>query len=255
MIEAETAFSMPRGTTAMGLGEIVSRRIAPTTDWTDTGRDEHFVQFYDADDVIVNAVAEYLLHGLKSAGTCIVAATGEHLQAIERIIGSFGGDLDAARLSGSYIPLDARETLGKFMIDGLPNAGLFNSVIGDIVKNAASKRGGIRVFGEMVGLLCFDGNYEGAIRLENLWNRLRKKYPFSLFCAYPMSSLTSANGRRMENICGHHSRVIPDESYTSLTSTNDRLRKIAILQQRSRQLEAELAELQGRISLRQSPVH
>lgn len=239
---------------AVGLGEIVSRRSAPTTDWTDVGRGEHFVQFYTADDYIIDAVSEYLIHGLKMRETCIVAATPEHLVEIERVIESFDGELETARREGRYISLDAHETLSMFMVDGLPDAALFDSVIGKVVRTAAERGGGIRAFGEMVGVLCAAGNYDGAVRLENLWNRLRKKHPFSLFCAYPMSSLkTSAAGQSMERICGGHSRVIPDESYTALRNSDERLRAIAMLQQKGQQLQAELTEMESRIALRQMP--
>ena len=49
-------------------------------------------------------------------------------------------------------------------------------------------------------------------------------------------------------ICGSHSRVIPSESYVSLTTAEERLRAVAYLQHRAKQLEAELAILQYRIS-------
>ena len=35
---------------ATGLGELVSKRIAPISDWTDMGCREHFVQFSHSDD-------------------------------------------------------------------------------------------------------------------------------------------------------------------------------------------------------------
>jgi hypothetical protein len=45
--------------------------------------------------------------------------------------------------------------------------------------------------------------------------------------------------------------VIPDESYTSLSNADERLRAIAALQQKTKHLEAELAELEMRIALKQ----
>jgi hypothetical protein len=45
---------------------------------------------------------------------------------------------------------------------------------------------GLRVYGEMVGLLWQAGEYPAAIRLEQLWHRLMKAVDFSLYCAYPI---------------------------------------------------------------------
>jgi len=236
--------------TATGLGELVSKRIAPISDWTDMGRTEHFVQFYHSNEFIVNSVAEYVIHGLKTGETCIVAATGEHLDAIASRISAFGNELERASIDGRYIALDAVATLSKFIVDGEPVVGLFRDVVGSIVKTASARGSSIGVYGEMVGVLCQEGNYEAAMKLEDLWNDLRSEYPLSLFCGYPMSSLHHA-GDRMSHICSSHTRVIPDETYTSLTSADERLRMIAALQQKRGQLEAEIAELEQSIASRQ----
>ena len=236
----------------LGLAQLYSKRIAPTSGWSDMSSSDHFVQFYEADAFIVNSIAEYVIHGLKSGEICIVAATGEHLREIEHLIGSFATGLNVARAEGRYIPLDALDTLSEMIVDGMPDADLFSSVIGEILAKAVRSGREIRVFGEMVGVLGAQGNFEAAICLEDLWNRLRKKYQFSLFCAYPMGGLKhGAADKHMTRICDGHSKVIPDESYTALSSANERLRAIAVLQQRSMQLEAEVAELESRMASKQ----
>ncbi len=241
-------------TSATGLGELVSRRIAPSSDWTDMGGSEHFVQFYDSDEFIINSVSEYIIHGLKMGQTCIVAATRPHLDEIEVLIEEFGSPVERAKADGRYIPLDAKQTLDLFMADDRPDPDLFASVIGSLIRDAAARSGSIRVYGEMVGVLAAGGNYEAAIKLEDMWNKLRRVHPFSLFCGYPMSAMkNAAAGERMTHICDSHTRVIPDESYTGLTSADERLRMIAMLQQKGKQLEAELATLEHRIAKRQSP--
>ena len=237
---------------ATGLGELVAKRIAPISDWTDMGGSEHFVQFYESDEFIINSVAEYIIHGLKTGETCIVVATGDHLAALSSAMGSFGSEFGRANADGRYIALDAVEILSRIVAEGRLDTTSFSNVLHPIIAEVASRGTQVRVFGEMVGLLCARGDYDQALKLENLWNDLRQTYRFSLFCAYPISSLDNARGEEMAHICGHHTRVIPGESYTALTSANDRLRKIACLQQKGRQLEAEIAELERRISARPS---
>ena len=213
-------------------------------------RTEHFVQFYESDEFIVNSVAEYVTHGLRTGETCIIIATNEHLDAIERKVESFGLDLIDAREREAYITFDAAGTLAKFMAGDHPDPKLFSKVIGGLIRKI-TKRAPVRAFGEMVALLVKDGNPTAAVELEKLWNGLRQKHPFSLFCAYPMEAFANGEAAKfMGHVCNGHSRVIPDETYTALSSADERLRQVAFLQQRGRQLEAELAELEHRIAAR-----
>lgn len=237
---------------ATGLGELVAKRIAPISDWTDMGRYEHFVQFYESTDFLVSSVAEFIIHGLKVGESCIVAATRDHLQKLSDAMGAFYAEFDRAVADGRYVSIDADETLASIIIDGQPDRAAFFQTMIPILDAAVERKAEVRIFGEMVGLLCLSGNYEAAVKLENLWNELRQQYCFSLFCAYPMHSLDNATGDVMTHICGGHTRVIPEESYTSLTSADERLRKIAHLQQKNRSLQAEIAELELRISNRVS---
>jgi hypothetical protein len=245
-------FCMNEGSTYVGLGERMSQRMAPTCDWTDMGAEDHFVQFFESDDFIVDQVAEYMIHGLRSGDACIVVATREHLAEIEKTIAGFFGNFESALREGRYIALDAHETLSRILTNGTPDADKFNNVIGGIVLKAADA-GGIRIFGEMVGVLCSNGRYDEAVRLEGLWNDLRRSHKFSLFCGYSMEHLSHPDAtKRMGQIFLSHSCVMPTETYSTITGTNERLKHIAALQQRTKQLEAELAELEMKISARQS---
>ncbi len=200
---------------------------------------EHFVQFYESDEYIVNSVAEYLLHGFKSGNVCIIAATPEHRRDIDRVLGLFSRELENARAEGRFIELDAAETLGKFMVDGMPDAERFDAVIGDLVREAQSAGRAVRIFGEMVAVLWQEGNPRAAIRLEELWNSLDTEAPFTLFCAYPTGAFASVDDvEGLHEVCGHHTRVIPDETYTELSTVEERLRLIVSLQQKAKRLDA-----------------
>ncbi|HEX8185440.1 MAG TPA: ATP-binding protein, partial [Blastocatellia bacterium] len=215
----------------------------PQLDWSDISESEHFVQFYEADEFLLNSLSGYIGTGLGAGDTCIVVATKAHRDGLDERLRASGLDPVAARESGQYLSLDAAETLSMFMIDGSPEPGLFAGVVGDIIACAGKDRRRVRIFGEMVALLWAEGSYDAAIRLEELWNDLHKSYPFLLFCAYPMEGFgIEAFGKRIGKVCEGHSRVIPAESYTTLSSADDRLRAIATLQQKARSLESEIAE-------------
>ncbi len=231
-------------------GSKRSKYAAPKSYWSDVKESQHFVQFYKSDAYLVTSVAEYVLEGLKKGDTCIIAATQKHIDLIEILLAPCT-DLDTARLSHRYIVLEVDEILPKFMRGNMPDAGIFEGMITPLLERALANKSKVRIFGEIVSVLNDRKNPEASVRLEEIWNDIRRKYEFSLFCAYPTESFaTGVGGKQRTHICDEHTRVIPDESYTALKSTDERLRTIALLQQRNAQLEAELADLEKTISAR-----
>ena len=223
--------------------------VAPLADWASAKRNDHFVQFYESDEFIVNSVAEYFFHGLESGGRCICVGTAEHNASIQESLRSFGIDPSKAVKSGKLIVRDAGEMLSLFMDGGLPDPHEFEASVGKLVKDNVKPGSPLRAFGEMVAVLRDQGNQKAAVRLEVLWNELREKFDFSLFCAYPLKGFAKAGlDGHMDEICGQHTKTIPAESYSSLSSPDERLRAIAFLQQRAVQLAAEIVELEARLS-------
>jgi PAS domain S-box-containing protein len=91
--------------------------------------------------------------------------------------------------------------------------------------------------------LWAEGNPEAAIRLEELWNHLARTHSFSLRCAYPITNFNrDEDGEPFLKICAAHSAVIPDESYTALSTNEERLRSISHLQQKVQALETAKTE-------------
>ena len=227
--------------------------VAPLADWSSSKRTDHFVQFYESDDFIVNSVAEYFFHGLEGGGSCICVGTAAHNESILENIGTFGIDPNKAVESGKLIVREAGDMLAKFMVGELPDRKKFNASIGELVAGAVKPTAPLRIFGEMVAVLRDGGNHDAAVRLEMLWNELRERHDFSLFCAYPLEGFAKAGSESMDEICCQHTKTIPAESYSSLTTPEERLRSIAYLQQRAVQLAAEIVELEARISHRATP--
>jgi PAS domain S-box-containing protein len=111
------------------------------------------------------------------------------------------------------------------------------------VRHATRAGRQLRAVGEMVVLLWNDGNSAAAVRLEELWNGLARTCTFSLFCAYPLSVFHGEkDSTRLLHVCSQHSRVIPAENYATGRTKDERLRAIAVLQQKAAALEAEIAE-------------
>jgi PAS domain S-box-containing protein len=227
----------------VGTGADAERNhgVAPSFDWKSIGATEHFVQFYESDLFLADSVSGYLADGFASGLPGIVVATRAHRQAINRGLKERGVDVAAARARGDYIALDAAETHAKFLVDGMPERNRFRATLEALFMGFSGESRSARVFGEMVALLWAQGNQEGAIRLEELWNELRETHAFALFCAYPLSGFENvSDAQGFEGICTCHSRVIPAESYARLESPEERLRAITVLQQKARALEAEI---------------
>ncbi|HEX9083545.1 MAG TPA: ATP-binding protein [Gemmatimonadaceae bacterium] len=202
----------------------------------------HVVQFYDTEIYLAAAVADYLAGGLRSGQPVLVVATPEHRDAFSIRLKAKGLDVERARASGQLIMLDAGETLSTFMSGSVPDADRFRNVIGGVLAKAVcgTNHSITRAYGEMVDILWKEGNVEGAIRVEELWNDLATAHSFSLLCAYSMSNFSKeAHSPGFEAICRQHVHVIPTERYTQ-ASDDGRLLEISILQQRAKALEAEV---------------
>jgi PAS domain S-box-containing protein len=210
----------------------------------DVHRHAHAVQFYEDQAYLATVVSEFLLDGLKARQPVIVVATPAHRREFSRRLRELGVDVPAAERSRQLVLLDARRTLAKFMIGERPDADRFVDAMGGAIAEALHDRAGtpVRAYGEMVDLLWKDGNTEGAIRLEHLWNELARRYHFSLLCAYSMSNFyRSTDAEAFQRICAAHTHVVPTETYSAIDESA-RLLEISRLQQRARAYEAEVAE-------------
>jgi signal transduction histidine kinase/ActR/RegA family two-component response regulator len=204
----------------------------------------HVVQFYESEEFLGKTVTEFLGAGLGGGEMVIVIATEPHRRAFCLGLRANGFDVDRVCETGQLTLLDARETLARFMVGRLPDPKLFESVIGATIEKSVAERPGARVraYGEMVDVLWRDGNGEGAIRLEELWNELGAVHSFSLLCAYAMEHFAEeADGRHFDHVCRAHTHVFPTESYSELEGSDARLREIGLLQQRARALASEVA--------------
>ena len=208
----------------------------------------HAVQFYETDEFLFEAVARFLEPGLESDDRILVIATEAHRRGIAQSLDH--ALVEEAVASGRLLFVDARETLAEFMVGDSPDADLFRDTLARLVAPREGARPGVRTraFGEMVDLLWRDGNAQGALRLEELWNEAGKGHSFALLCAYVMGHFyKERESARFMHICQAHTHVIPNQTF-GLLDGDARLREIALLQQRAHQLENELEhrkELEG----------
>jgi MEDS: MEthanogen/methylotroph, DcmR Sensory domain len=185
--------------------------VATGPEVLDTGRGEHVVLFYRDQEELAGWVSEYLLPAIAGDGVAIVLATPDHRKSFEERLARAGVDVAAARARGSYLALDARETMRGFMVADWPDPASFWQKITPLVQEAARAGQPVRVFGEMVALLWDTGLVNAAIEVEAMWNELGGQYPFSLLCAYPAQSHSCAHHLdALTEVCRAHAEVIGD---------------------------------------------
>jgi len=175
----------------------------------------HSVHFYETHDALIDRLSGIVYSGLLIGNSVLLVCSEQHreqlMQSLERLEVNVR---DHAR-QGRFCIYDASEMLAMFMVDGQPDDHLFRASVGkalaDAKKAARSKDSGLTVFGEMVAVLWEDGNKDGALALEKLWNRLMQDRAFHLHCAYP-NWLFDENEADLQDICRVHTHVMGSAS-------------------------------------------
>ncbi len=199
----------------------------------------HAVQFYERESYLLDSVTEYIGSALSAASAGILIATPPHRDGVAQRLTARGLDVTGAAALGRYVAIDARDTLDRFMVGGWPDPARFDDAIGALIAKTRERAPKVFAFGEMVALLWAEGNSEAAIRLEELWNELATRQPFSLLCAYPIEAFRdTSHAKPFRDMSAAHTHVIPAESYMQLKG-DAQLRIIAQLQQQAAALEAE----------------
>ena len=174
----------------------------------------HAVQFYEDDNSLAQTVASFLTDGINIGQPGLVIATPAHTSSILRSLKQLGVDTHELRRTGELQLFDARKMLSAFMVNGIPDPLLFRSNAGDLIDRMCANRRPcpIRAYGEMVDLLWQEGNEDGAIRLEILWNQLASNYEFALLCGYAVGHFyKETRDSRIEEVRGQHTHTVSME--------------------------------------------
>ena len=172
----------------------------------------HLVQMYGSDPLpLVRSAGRYLAEALSGSEGAVVIATAAHRDAFVAELEALGAHPARALADGRLVLLDAQETLASFMVDGQPNAVLFEAVIGPVLSAVHARfPAGVRAYGEMVGMLWEAGRFAAAIRLEDFWNALLRHGGIRLFCSYPIDvcgeGFTAAD---VHAVLSTHTHVVP----------------------------------------------
>lgn len=163
---------------------VLGRRVG-------SGTQGHDMCLIVDDDAFNRVLTRRVSDGLEADEVCVVIATAEHREALRSSVGT---SLHVAEQTGRYFEFDAEDTLHRVAPDGEPDRELFDQAMGNLLRGVCFDGRTVHAYGEMVGLLCDDGNVSGALALEDLWNELRDQIPFSLLCGYSVTAFELGDG-------------------------------------------------------------
>ncbi|HEY3121694.1 MAG TPA: MEDS domain-containing protein [Vicinamibacteria bacterium] len=174
---------------------------------------DHVVQLYRDDRFLIETVALFAGVGIGKGEAIVLVATPSHLEAIERRLKGMGFDVDGLKLWGQLNVMDAAKLLSGFMVNGLPDPNLFNTIITQIIKQARAdgRYRKVRVYGEMVELLWRD-NRSATARVEQLWNDAIAEHSISLLCGYSLGAEGDAHQHFPQELRDLHSHLVPVEA-------------------------------------------
>ncbi len=158
----------------------------------------HSLLVYDQVSVLLESVSETIAPAIRNGGAAVVIATPAHRAALAELLALEGIDISSAMQEHRYIAVDAQETLDRFYQDGTLDRDAFQTVILDLLRQAASPRP--VAFGEMVALLAMRGERSQAIELERYWNEALKAHALDLLCAYHTSDVQRAESEAPDEV-------------------------------------------------------
>jgi MEDS: MEthanogen/methylotroph, DcmR Sensory domain len=172
----------------------------------------HVAHFYGGDRELATSVSGYLAEGIEAGDSVVAVATEPHRLAFEAELIAAGADTGAAEASGRLLMLDAAESLQDFLLADRLDHDRFEAALGGLVRRVASTGRPVRIYAEMVALLWDAGQVTLALELEELWNDLGSRFPFSLLCGYPAWLVADeASAAGVEAVCRLHTGVIGRE--------------------------------------------
>lgn len=184
-----------------------------------SGPPGHGAQVYADVGELADSVARYLAVGFDLREPALVVATPEHWTECATRLAELGWDGPRIAQHELLVLVDAEETLAAIMDGPAPSERKFGEVVGALMDALAERfpERQLRVFGEMVDLLCARGEADAAIALEALWNRLARRRPFSLLCGYCLDVFDrELQASLLPQICRAHSHVLPAEDSARL---------------------------------------
>lgn len=186
----------------------------------------HGIQFYETEPFLHRAVTSFFGERVDAGDTLVMIARPVTRDAV-------AGHLAPHRIQF----FDAEETLSRIMDGNTLQPTLCEQLFAAVLSDASAKsnHGRIRLYGEMVDLLCARGNHAAAIDLEMLWNdKFAGRSGLSVLCTYGIERFDAGpHAATLLQLCRQHTHVMPVEAFAEVAE-DGRLERAVVLQHRAR---------------------
>jgi CheY-like chemotaxis protein len=203
----------------------------------------HTVQFYEGEGFLHRALDAFFAEAVRRREPAVMIARRRTFESVaERLAVTV--DLSPADAAARVRFVDAHAALDGIMDGSSPDPDRFvrsfATLLGDCQRQGGTST--VWIYGEMVDILCRDGNHAAAIRLEELWNQASAHETCSVLCGYALEGFDAdVNATQFRAVCRQHTHVIPAEGFSDAPDERTKLEQVALLQQRARALGAVLA--------------
>ena len=177
----------------------------------------HAVQFYDNERFVQHAIADFFTQGARPGDPLILVSRLRTFEGVAAHLasGRYGSAVEAADRIRFF---DAEAALPQIMegegLDPVRAEHLLKHVLSQSCPSHA--QGTVRLYGEMVDILCQRGLHSAALQFEGIANSLFDLQPqLAILCGYAIERFDDdTNAARIRSICQKHTHVIPADSFT-----------------------------------------
>ena len=166
----------------------------------------HDLQLYSHDELLVEGFAHFAATELRAGKATIVVATESHRAGVLERLKARNVDVDRAIAAGMLIPLDAAETLSKFMANDRPDPDHFFEFMDTLIGAATRVAPNVAVCAELAPQLLAACKPVQALRLEELSDIAVHGFRLNALCGYALSGF-EADNEVIQDICAEHSAV------------------------------------------------
>ena len=164
----------------------------------------HWLHLFDTPESLASTVTSFFVEGYKAGGNLLIVAKPQHRTAILSALQSAGCFPEDSRGRQRLVALDASEIRERITRRGVVDGRLFDSVVGPLVEQLAAT-GKLWIYGEVVEPFAEQEDFAGALRLEEMWNGLAERVPFTLLCGYSSAHFAPSSAKdALRDICGTH---------------------------------------------------
>jgi MEDS: MEthanogen/methylotroph, DcmR Sensory domain len=188
----------------------------------------HLAQLHRDAGTFTESVFTFLEAGIRRGQGVVIIATPDNLERLSARLAQSKLDPRALQSADQLAMTDASAVVGQTRSNGSPQWARFRNALSVILDRVQNPIQGTRIYTEMSSVLWSEGNVEGAIHVEELWNTLIKARHLSLYCGYALDTQSEASYAGPLEEVGH--------AHTDILGTDDDERFGIALDQASKEI-------------------